>query len=316
MKNEALKASEDKSTLLRHITHELRTPMNSILGFSKMLIKSDNTNFESLKHSEIIYENSKRLLTLINDILDLSKLDTKHIQTTFTRFKPNQFKRTIMDLNPLKNHESINLEFLVDESLDYYVTSNEKMIKQILINLVGNALKFTNLGHIITRVQVYEDNYILFSVEDSGIGIPLKEQEFVFDEFYQIGGETQEKKGSGLGLNISKKLVEYLNGDIWFDSELGKGTTFYFTVKDHTKKKIIDPRETNKEVQLDHNVIDILKQLRDIQFFRKSDLNDLVSKIRELDTKDNYSFLINQLIFNIENHEQSNFYNSIDDLLK
>lgn len=239
--NELVKAKERaeesdrlKSTFLANMSHEIRTPMNGIIGFSELL--KDDTITPNVKNEYVGYINScsSSLLNLIDEIIDISKIEAKQIKINKTEFildnLLNELFSFIEEEKRRKDKNQINIilnkEF---ENLSLYSDSNR--LRQIFSNLLGNALKFTKAGSIEFGYLLQSKKNILFYVKDTGIGIPLEKQTLVFDRFKQLD-EYNEKieRGSGLGLAISRSLVELLGGKIWIESTVGMGSTFYFTI--------------------------------------------------------------------------------------
>ena len=239
-RDEAQSANKMKSQLLANITHELRTPMNSILGFSKLILKNINEQDIVKEYTTIIHSNGRRLLALINSILDLSSVESGQTKLHISKFKLKDLVKVIDTLAPLKRDKDITLTFRIDKTLPEEIQADEEKIFQILINLAGNAIKFTERGFVRIHILPSEKNpeKIMFKVEDSGQGISDEHVSHIFEDFYQIEGESQKQKGSGLGLSISKQLVEMMGGTMWVESEENVGSTFYFTIDAVLKGKI------------------------------------------------------------------------------
>lgn len=239
-KEEAEKANKLKTQVLTNITHELRTPMNSILGFSKLILKNISNTEKTKEFTQIIHSNGRRLLSLINSILDLSSVESGKTKLHLSIFKIRVLEKLKEVLLPIKKDKDIEINFIFDEQTPYDIRSDEEKITQIILNLAGNAIKFTESGFVNIRVAPYkaDDHKILISIEDSGIGIDRESLKHIFDEFYQIEGEAQEQKGSGLGLSISYQLVSLLGGTIWVESEVNVGTKFHFTLSKDLKREI------------------------------------------------------------------------------
>lgn len=246
-KDDAETANKMKTQLLANITHELRTPMNSILGFSKLISKHVGDNEKIEEYSTVIHSNGRRLLALINSILDLSSVESGQSKLHFSTFNVKELAKVVDVLVPLKKEKNISLTFRVNKQIPKMIRTDEEKVFQILINLAGNAIKYTEAGEVSIHLFPYENNQILFKVQDTGQGISEEHMEHIFDDFYQIDGESQKLKGSGLGLSISKQLAEMLGGDIWVESELGKGTTFNFTIDNEFA-------ENNLEAELDESI--------------------------------------------------------------
>jgi len=221
-----------KSQFLANMSHELRTPLNSIIGFSEVLQDGILGEVSEQQHSalEEIWHSSKHLLDLINDLLDFSRIENGRMTLHKTTFRLcdllDEVKTTIYPLTAKKSQElGIRLETGLPP-----VIADRLRLKQILLNLLSNASKFTQAGgHITLTCFLKENDQVLFSVADDGIGISPEDQKIIFEEFRQVDGTvTRTEAGSGLGLTISKRLVELAGGQIWVESQLGKGAVFSF----------------------------------------------------------------------------------------
>lgn len=225
------KSNAVKSVFLSTISHELRTPMNAIIGFSDIIL-SNNKNKESERFLKSINSNAKHLDELLNNILDYSKIESDALDILYEKFSVNDLFDELYDmfedLNYRKNLDFVKMEFIKNK--DKKISSDYLRLKQVLYNIISNSIKFTEKG-IIKLSFTFDYNYITFKVEDTGIGIPKDQLSYVFDRFWQFDSGTRKKyKGTGLGLSISKSIVELLNGDIWLESEFNKGTTFHIKV--------------------------------------------------------------------------------------
>ncbi|MBM4762922.1 hybrid sensor histidine kinase/response regulator [Bacillus sp. B15-48] len=234
-KLEADKANEAKSEFLANMSHELRTPLNAIIGFSELL----QTTIKDEKHQNYIrtiHSSGNSLLVLINDILDLSKIEAGKMDI---HYKPIKLFAVIKEIETIfmQKIDRKEIEFFIDIPNDFpnIILFDEGRLRQILLNLVGNAVKFTEKGYVklsIKATSFYKDDKsyvdLHLSVEDTGIGIPDKERERIFEAFTQISGQSIKKYGgTGLGLSITKKLVETMNGELSVKSEIGKGSIFH-----------------------------------------------------------------------------------------
>ena len=317
-KEEAVKANEDKSALLRHITHELRTPMNSVLGFSQKLLKGENSDENVRDYSKIINENSKRLLNLINDILDFSKMKSLEQSKDIEKVDYSIFTDLLKSLEPLLKSDQISLKLSKEETLASSFYTNKKMLIQIIINLMGNALKFTNEGSVELRIEEKTFEYIRFSILDTGIGISEKHIEHIFDEFYQVSGESESKKGNGLGLNITKNLVEKLGGTISVKSTYGEGSEFSFFIKNHDPILLVSNGKTSKEsmvIELTKAERSELELINEIQFFRKKDLQIHINNLKK--NKNNTLLKkVDELSIYLENHQKEQFFELLNLLLQ
>jgi len=238
----ALKAKE---RFLANMTHELRTPLNSIVGLSN-LIEDTELSTEQIKYINNIKISSDHLLAIINDLLEFSKLGAGKYQLEKSEFSIrraiDRIERT-MEFE-LKNRK-LKFRAIIDKSIPHFVVGDEHRLNQILINLVGNAIKFTPKGSIIVEVKALsESNEIInveFKVSDTGIGIVKEKQKLIFESFTQESNDTtRQYGGTGLGLAITKQLVEIQNGKIWVESEKFEGSSFIFIIPYH-KKNIVKP---------------------------------------------------------------------------
>jgi signal transduction histidine kinase len=226
-------ANRHKSEFLANMSHELRTPLNAIIGFSEVLQERlfGELNDKQAEYTSDILTSGQHLLSLINEILDLSKVEAGRMeleQSSFDLPLAIDNARTFVRERAVKH--GIRLDVDVDDRLGEYV-GDERKIKQILLNLLSNAVKFTSEGGRISISANKTDNGAEISVSDTGIGIPSAEQPTIFEEFRQVGGDYAHKKeGTGLGLTLAKKFVELHGGRIWVESEVGKGSTFTFTL--------------------------------------------------------------------------------------
>ncbi|BAX81196.1 tetratricopeptide repeat protein [Labilibaculum antarcticum] len=229
-KEKAEQSDQLKSSFLANMSHEIRTPMNAIIGFSKLLTMT-NSATKLNDYTSIITENGHILLTLVNDIIDISMIESKQLKirkSHFLIYPILEELKSIFDdqIHPDKKN---GIEFTIHISKiprDLTIFSDPFRIKQILTNLLRNALKFTNSGSIDFGAELIEDK-IRFFINDSGIGIPYEDQFLIYDRFRQASNNAVEHGGTGLGLTISKNLVELLDGNIWFTSKPNVGSQFY-----------------------------------------------------------------------------------------
>ena len=226
-------ANRHKSEFLANMSHELRTPLNAIIGFSEVLGERlfGELNEKQAEYTDDILSSGRHLLSLINEILDLSKVEAGRMELELATFDlPLAIDNARTFVRERATKHGINLDVTVDERLGDFV-GDERKIKQILLNLLSNAVKFTPEGGRIGINARQADGSVEISVSDTGIGIAPEDQAKIFEEFRQVGGDYAHKKeGTGLGLTLAKKFVELHGGRIWVESEVGKGSTFCFTL--------------------------------------------------------------------------------------
>jgi GAF domain-containing protein len=230
-------ANRHKSEFLANMSHELRTPLNAIIGFSEVLGERmfGELNEKQAEYTEDILSSGRHLLSLINEILDLSKVEAGRMELEVATFDlPLAIDNARTFVRERAAKHGINLDVTVDERLGDFV-GDERKIKQILLNLLSNAVKFTPEGGRIGINARQADGSVEISVSDTGIGISPEDQAKIFEEFRQVGGDYAHKReGTGLGLTLAKKFVELHGGRIWVESEVGKGSTFSFTLPERS----------------------------------------------------------------------------------
>ncbi|MFW2331851.1 MAG: ATP-binding protein, partial [Nitrospinota bacterium] len=235
-KEEAESASKSKSEFLANMSHELRTPLNAILGFTQLLLDA-KLESEHRRQLELVQNSGENLLGLINDILDLSKIEAGQLQLNHKLFDLGISIDKIVDQYAVLAYRN-GLEFILNiaEDARVSVVGDESRLQQILANLIGNAIKFTESGTIelvLERSKSVDSKVSIFHFElrDSGQGIPADIQDRIFDRFTQVDGAlTRKHSGAGLGTTISKQIVEMMDGKIWLESEINKGSIFYFEI--------------------------------------------------------------------------------------
>ena len=230
-------ANQAKSTFLANMSHELRTPLNAILGFSEMLGSDSNTSTDQQEKLGIINRSGEHLLKMINDVLDLSKIESGVVELEPELFDlPQTLKDISRMFEELARKSQLHFELEIDEDLPQFINADLGKLRQILINILGNSLKFTRRGSIILRARVLpitNDPALVtlqLEIEDSGPGIPQDKLEHVFEPFAQIDGAISSTKGTGLGLTITQSFVELMGGSIIAESDVGQGSLFRITV--------------------------------------------------------------------------------------
>jgi signal transduction histidine kinase len=225
-------ASRHKSEFLANMSHELRTPLNAIIGFSEVLHERmfGEINEKQAEYIGDILQSGQHLLSLINDILDLSKIEAGRMELELSNFNlPSTIEQTVMLVRERAVRRGITLGRTIDERLGS-IHADERKVKQVLLNLLSNALKFTPEGGNIDVQAVVTEGIAEISVTDTGVGIAPEDQEAVFEEFRQVGTASKTVEGTGLGLAISRRFIELHGGRIWVTSEVGTGSTFAFTL--------------------------------------------------------------------------------------
>ena len=233
-KEEAEEANKYKTTFLATMSHELRTPLNSILGFSQILIKQNKLDKEQQRFVTTIFQSSEHLIRLINNVLDISKIEVGQTDVNRNKFNLQLFLHNIIEpFQQQLNNPDLALSLSVDEDMPVYIETDEDKFRQIMLNLIGNAIKFTRQGHIIVDAKVKDNDGTLlsFDIIDTGIGIPFENQQSIFDAFQKSVQPDYDMGGTGLGLAISRKLARLLGGDITLQSEPGKGSNFLLEIQ-------------------------------------------------------------------------------------
>ena len=234
-------ASQHKSQFLANMSHELRTPLNAILGYTELIADGiyGSVPDKIQEVLERVQKSGRHLLGLINDVLDLSKIEAGQLELSLSDYSfQDAVQSAVTAVESLANEKGLRL--VVDVAARLPVgRADERRIVQVLLNLLGNAIKFTEQGEVAIRVCMIEGDYCV-SVSDTGPGIPATQFERIFEEFQQVdGSSTRIKGGSGLGLAISRKIVELHGGRIRVESVVGKGSTFTFNVPVHTQRQKI-----------------------------------------------------------------------------
>ena len=241
-KQKADAANKAKSVFLANMSHELRTPLNGILGYTQILLQDSNSlTAKQSKGLNIIYKSGDHLLTLINDILDHAKIEAGKLELVPKDIHFHNFLQDIVDMMIMQARtKNLNFQYLAEPSLPTVIYADQKRLRQTLLNLLSNAVKFTDQGEVIFKVQTVSETIdnaipqiqktISFIVQDSGIGMNPEQLTQIFNPFEQVGNKQRQSAGTGLGLNITKQLVEKMGGNLQVKSELGIGSTFWFEV--------------------------------------------------------------------------------------
>ncbi|MEG3924231.1 ATP-binding protein [Microcoleus sp. D3_18a_C4] len=236
-KDYANAANQAKSEFLANMSHELRTPLNGILGYAQILGRSKVIPEKERHGVNIIHQCGSHLLTLINDILDLSKIEARKLELTPKAIHLPSFLQGVVEICRVRSDQKgINFIYQPDPNLPTGIETDEKRLRQVLLNLLGNAIKFTDKGSITLKVEAIEPNATMplprlkFQVIDTGVGIASDQVNKLFQAFEQVGDRKRQSEGTGLGLAISQRIVQLMGGEIQVESQLGVGSTFYFEV--------------------------------------------------------------------------------------
>jgi len=259
-KKSAELANKTKGEFLARMSHEIRTPLNAVIGFSDLALTKYTADDQFNEYFKKINAAARHLLVIVNDILDYSKIEAGKIELEEIPFDVDLLLMDITDLTMNRAHKK-NIEFIISHSplIPVPLIGDPYKLKQILVNLVGNAIKFTDHGelHVNVDLKLQKNNSVtlLFSVKDTGIGMPEDQIHKLFQPFMQGDGSiTRRFGGTGIGLAISKRLVELMNGKIWVESKEGEGTTFFFTAEFKVEKRVSNIQEYIKKFQFKDDI--------------------------------------------------------------
>ncbi len=224
-------ANQAKSEFLANMSHELRTPLNGILGYAQILQRNESMTSKGRNGVDIIFQCGSHLLTLINDVLDLSKIEARKLELHPAPLHLPSFLQGVVEINRIRaEQKGIIFDFQADTQLPVGVYADEKRLRQVLINLLGNAVKFTDRGTVIFKVESI-DQKIRFQIQDTGVGMTPQQVEKIFLPFEQVGDTKKQAEGTGLGLAITHKIISLMQSEIHVQSTLGEGSTFWFEVE-------------------------------------------------------------------------------------
>ncbi|MBS1955466.1 MAG: hypothetical protein JST89_14885 [Cyanobacteria bacterium SZAS-4] len=233
---EAMKANQLKTDFVANITHEIRTPMSGIIGLAELLATDADLSEENSETSKRLLNSSKRLLGVLNDLLDFSKLESGHIKLEVAKFSLRAVLDEVIGLSrSTAEQKGLSINSTFDERLPAEVLGDEHKVRQTLLNLVHNAIKFTEQGQISVSIhlekQEFDTVFVKFLVKDTGVGMSAESQTQLFQPFVQVEGGTRRKfGGTGLGLSISKKFVDLMGGSVGVNSKQDAGSEFWFTI--------------------------------------------------------------------------------------
>ncbi len=269
------KANKMKSEFLANVSHELRTPLNAIITLSDLMVRglAELNEDEQKKQLGIIHRSGRNLLNLINDILDLSKIESGRMDPKYSYIPiVAVVEETIEHIRPLCIEKGLALEFQFDNKIPKEIYTDQTKLTKAIINILGNAVKFTRVGEISVRMIMPNKNRLALSISDTGIGIPADRIDEVFREFHQIDStDSRNYGGTGLGLAITRRVLDIIGGDVTVESELGKGSTFTITLPLKSKEEVTNGKKIEEQAALPRH---LAQDALDVQ----DDRDNLVSK--------------------------------------
>ncbi|MEB3283621.1 MAG: CheR family methyltransferase [Lyngbya sp.] len=256
-KQEAEEANASKSQFLNRVTHELRSPLNVILGFAQLLGRGENLNSQQQQHLNLIFTNGQQLLRLINDLLDLGKIESNRMELDVDWFDFYGLMNAVEEMFQLDiQHKGLELSVDLDSGVPQYIQTDEQKLRQVLVNLITNAIKFTDTGGVSVRVNVEstsstdteQTQTLKFEVEDTGRGIAPDELEDLFEAFVQGEAGRNSRQGTGLGLAIARYFVKMMGGEVGVDSTVGSGTTFDFFIPIDFPVEVVSNTQPDQQI--------------------------------------------------------------------